>query len=477
MEAVRPINRTEAYSEMPQEERRAALARERERHGAFVQRGLGLNMARGKPSPEQLDLSLPMLDLLSSQGSSEALREGEPDDLRNYGNLAGLSEMRTLMGAIMSVPAANVLAGGNSSLALMYNLVSMAMTQGVLGSAPWATLAEQPAFLCPVPGYDRHFALTEHFGIRMIPVPLGETGPDMDVVEGYVSSDPFVKGIWCVPRFSNPTGVVYSDETVERFARLAPAAEDFRIYWDNAYAVHDLMYEDAAGVAGVPGAEDMKNGMNPADEVDVPVAKGRARSGEAAARLSNLRDACERAANPDIWYEFASTSKITFAGSGVAALASSEANIQAITQTLGFQTIGPDKINQKRHALFLPDLAAVQAHMARHAALLRPKFELVDRVLSEGLTGAGVGSWTKPKGGYFISFDGPPHTATRTVELAAQAGVVLTPAGATYPYGADPLDANIRIAPTYPGLEELETAAEVFVVCARIAALEQLVES
>ncbi|MDR1087730.1 MAG: aminotransferase class I/II-fold pyridoxal phosphate-dependent enzyme [Coriobacteriales bacterium] len=432
------------YGEMVQEEVRAALAEERERHEAFVRRGLKLNMARGKPAPEQLDLSLPMLDLLPSQGSSELLRAGAQDDLRNYGGLTGIAAARELMGAIMGVPPSNVLVGGNSSLTLMYNMVSRAMTHGVLGSTPWATLPERPAFLCPVPGYDRHFAICEHFGIRMITVPLGETGPDMEVVEHYVNTDPLIKGIWCVPRFSNPTGIVYSDETVERFAGLSPAAADFRIYWDNAYAVHELV-EDSQSAEAPP--------------------------------LLSIGDACERASNSDIWYEFASSSKITFAGSGIAALASSEENSKAITEALGFQTIGPDKLNQERHVLFLPNLDAVHAHMRRHAALIKPKFELVQRVLAEGLAGTGVGSWTRPQGGYFISFDGPPHTARRTVELAAQAGVVLTPAGATYPYGADPLDANIRIAPTYPGLDELQEAAEVFVVCARTAALEQLVKA
>ena len=430
-------NDMKAYRTMQQEEKDAELAELREKHADYVQRGLQLNMARGKPAPEQLDLSLPMLDLLSAQGSLGELRVGAADDLRNYGDLTGLLEMRELMGAIMGVPADNVLIGGNSSLNLMYNMVSMAMTQGVLDSKPWAQMEEPPLFLCPAPGYDRHFSLTEHFGIKMLSVPVSESGPDMDTVEHHVNTNPLVKGIWCVPRFSNPTGCVYSDQTVKRMAALTPAAEDFRIYWDNAYAVHELEQVSANA-------------------------------------LLSIKEECEKSARPDMWYQFSSTSKITFAGSGIAAMASSENNLKSITKALSFQTIGPDKINQKRHLLFLPNLDAVRVHMARHAALIKPKFDVVERVLSAGLSEAGVGAWTTPQGGYFISFDGPPHTAKRTIELAKEAGVALTPAGATYPYGEDPFDANIRIAPTYPSLEELETAAEIFVVCARIAALEQL---
>lgn len=433
----------QAYSKMKQEELKVELAEQQKLHGDYKERGLKLNMARGKPAPEQLDLSMPMLSLLSSEDAAEYLHAGAADDLRNYGNLLGITAMRELMGALLGVPAEGVLVAGNSSLTLMYNLVSSAMTQGVLGSRPWAKLDEPPRFLCPVPGYDRHFAICEHFGIEMIPVHLSETGPDMDLVEQYVNSDERVKGIWCVPRYSNPTGCVYSNETVDRLAALNPAADDFRIYWDNAYAVHDLMSTDTADSSG-------------------PLV------------LKNLKDACEKTSRQNMWYQLASTSKITFAGAGVAALASSEENIQSIVATWSIQTIGSDKINQERHALFLPNLGAVHTHMAKHAQIITPKFEIVEKVLGEGLAEAGIGSWTKPKGGYFISFDGPPQTAKRTVELAKEAGVVLTPAGATYPYGKDPEDSNIRIAPTYPGLDELQTAAEVFVVCARIAALEQM---
>ena len=442
-----------AYHEMLPEELKTELAQLKEQHRTFVQKGLKLNMARGKPSPEQLDLSMPMLDLLPSAYAGKELQAGEDDDLRNYGGLTGLAEMRELMGALMRVPADNVIIGGNSSLNMMFDMVNRAMTHGVLGSTPWAKLEGQPIFLCPAPGYDRHFSICEHFGIKMIPVPLFETGPDMDLVEQMVGADPLVKGIWCVPRFSNPTGCVYSDETVRRLASLAPAAEDFRLFWDNAYAVHDL----ANGLGDAQGE-----------------AQGEAQ-GKAAAMLLDIKEASESASNPNIWYQFVSTSKITFAGNGVAAMASSKENIKSIAEAIRYQTIGPDKINQKRHLLFLPDLQAVQAHMAKHAAILGPKFDTVERVLAEGLAEAGVGTWTHPQGGYFISFDGAPRTARRTIELAAEAGVTLTPAGATYPYGEDFADTNIRIAPSYPELEELEIAVEVFVVCARLAALEQLI--
>lgn len=440
-----------AYHEMSPEEVNSELKQQRALYEDFVAKGLKLNMARGKPAPEQLELSMPLLNAVTAT-DGEALKAGAADDLRNYGTLQGIAAMRELMGALLGVPANNVLAAGNSSLTLMYNLVAMAMTQGICGSKPWSQLDTGVKFLCPSPGYDRHFAICEHFGIEMIVVPLYETGPDMDMVEQLVSSDPTVKGIWCVPRFANPTGCVYSDETVRRMAALKPAAEDFRIYWDNAYVVHELGDLDAELADG--GGQDTATSDTTA--------------------LMNLMDACEAAGHPNLWYQFASTSKITFAGAGVAALASSEENLKDIEATWSIQTIGPDKINQERHVRFLPNLEAVQAHMTKQAAIISPKFAVVQRVLRDGLGETGIGSWTNPRGGYFISFDGPPHTAKRTVELAKQAGVVLTPAGATYPYGKDPEDSNIRIAPTYPSLDELELAAEVFVVCARIAALEQL---
>ena len=426
------------YRELSKEALQELLAQQRKEHAAYKAKGLKLNMTRGKPSPEQCDLSLPMLDVVTSNTEAEILHAGQNDDVRNYGGLTGLPAARELMASIMGVDAEDTVVCGNSSLSIMYDLVSQAVTHGLAGQAPWSKLPEPARFLCPVPGYDRHFALTEHFGISMIPLPMTPEGPDMDQVERHVNADPLVKGIWCVPKYANPTGITYSENVVRRLAALLPAAKDFRIYWDNAYAVHDL-----------------------------------AAQGEAA-QLLNIKDACDEASHPHHWYQFASTSKITFAGSGIAALASSEENLKSITKTLSYQTIGPDKINQKRHTLFLPNPDAVHEHMAKHAALLRPKFDMVEQVLTKRLVKTGIGTWSKPQGGYFISFDGPQNTARRTVELAAQAGVVLTAAGATFPYGEDPLDANLRIAPTYPGLEELETAVEVFTTCVRIAALEQL---
>jgi aspartate/methionine/tyrosine aminotransferase len=475
-----------------------------EEYAAYQARGLALNMARGKPSPEQLELSMGLFDVLSAAlsvgggtvvSAAEAaeaaapaatgaaatatapaaasapaapaaataaavLHAGEPDDYRNYGGLTGIPEARALMAAIMGLPPELVNVLGNASLQIMYDTVARAMTHGVLGSEPWVALqarGETPAFLTPVPGYDRHFALTEHFGIRMIPVPLLPDGPDLNVVEPLVASDATIKGIWCVPRFANPTGAVYSTQTVQRLAAMPVAAADFRIYWDNAYAVHDLYAVEEAAPPAVTTAP-------PA--AAAPLA--------ATAPLPDLRAACEQAGNPDRWYQFASTSKITFPGAGIAAFASSAANLESIKNQLAFQTIGPDKLNQLRHVLFLRDLEGVRAHMRRHAAIVAPKFNCVLRVLDARLGGLGIGEWTRPGGGYFISFTGLPGTAKRVVALAKGAGVVLTAAGATWPYGKDPADSNIRIAPTYPSIEELEVACELFALCVKIASLEVL---
>jgi aspartate/methionine/tyrosine aminotransferase len=403
-----------------------------ERYEGFRRQGLALNMARGKPAPEQLDLSNALLDLLPR---SLPPLDSTGTDTRNYGGLAGIPEARGLMGAILGVPASQVLVSGNSSLALMYGIVARAMLHGVRGFKPWAALGAV-SFLCPAPGYDRHFAITESFGIRNIAVEMGPDGPDMAVVERLVQTDPSVKGIWCVPKYSNPQGVTYSDETVRRFAALRPAAGDFRIFWDNAYAVHDL--------------------EEPGDA------------------LLGLSAACEEAGSPDLCYLFASTSKVTFASGGIAALATSEENLAEIEHGLALQNIGPDKVNQLRHVAFLRDLDGVREHMRRHAALIAPKFKVVLDTLERELTGPGIARWTRPRGGYFVSFDGPEGTAARTVALAREAGVVLTGAGATFPYGTDHRDTNIRIAPTYPSLDELAVASELFCVCARLAALERL---
>ena len=404
----------------------------------FVAKGLKLNMARGKPAPEQLDLSTPLLDVVSAETAADILREGTADDLRNYGGLVGLPEARKLMAGIMDVVAEDVVVCGNASLNIMYDMISQAYSHGIASQTAWAKLEEPVKFLCPAPGYDRHFALTEHFGIEMIPVPLNADGPDMDLVEDYVSSDASIKGIWCVPKYSNPTGAIYSDDTVRRFASLSPAAKDFRIYWDNAYAVHDF-----------------------------------AQPGEA---LLSLKTACAKAGNEDLWYMFASTSKVTFAGSGISALAASPANLVEIKGRLSLQTIGPDKLNQLRHVLFLRDMDGVRAHMQKHADIVAPKFETVLTILDEGLQGLEVGEWTRPKGGYFISFDGLPNTAKRAINLAKDAGMILTDAGATYPYDSDPNDSNIRLAPTYPLIEELEDASKLFVLCVKIASLETLLK-
>ena len=421
-----------SYQELSAQQLREEQERLYQDYLEFKARDLKLNMARGKPSSEQLDLSMPLLNAIDS---SQAMVDSDGTDLRNYGGLTGIKEARALMAQILDVPASNTLVLGNSSLNIMYDTVARSMTHGVIGSTPWNKL-DNVRFLCPAPGYDRHFAVTEHFGIELITIPMTTDGPDMDLVTEYVENDESVKGIWCVPKYSNPQGITYSDDTVQRFATLKPAAADFRIYWDNAYVVHDF--------------------IEPGDE------------------LLNLKVACDAAGNPDIWYMFASTSKITFAGSGISAFASSESNLAYITKQMAYQTIGPDKINQLRHVAFLKDIDGIKAHMRKQAALLAPRFATVLSILDEQLGDLGVGEWTHPKGGYFISFDGLANTAKRTVELAKEAGVTLTGAGATYPYGVDPLDRNIRIAPTYPSVDELATACQLFTICARIAAIEAL---
>ena len=426
------------YREFSKEALREQLALLQDEYAAYIAKGLTLNMTRGKPSPEQLDLSRPLFDALSSKTEATILHEGQVDDARNYGGLAGLPEARKFMAAIMDVDAADTIVCGNSSLAIMYDLIAQAMTSGIAKQTPWAKLDTPVKFLCPSPGYDRHFALTSHFGIQMIPVPMTADGPDVYLVERYVNTDPLIKGMWCVPKYANPTGVTYSDTVVNGLASLFPAAKDFRIYWDNAYAVHNL--------------------TEPGDT------------------LLSIKTACEEAGNSNMWYMFASTSKITFAGAGISAVASSPDNIAALCNRLSIQTIGPDKLNQLRHVLFLRDMDGVREHMRKHAAIIAPKFETVLQILDEGLSGLGIGEWTKPSGGYFISFLGMPRTAKRVVQLAKDAGMILTEAGATYPYGNDPYDSNIRIAPTYPSLDELQDASRLFVLCVKIASLEALLK-
>ncbi|NTU89744.1 MAG: aminotransferase class I/II-fold pyridoxal phosphate-dependent enzyme [Actinobacteria bacterium] len=421
-----------AYKDLSVEELTSLKADLEQRYAECKARGLSLNMARGKPSPAQLDLSMPMLDTVNSASVMKA--EGG-DDCRNYGVLEGLPEARKLMGDICGAAPENVLVFGNSSLNIMFDVVSHAWTHGVCGEEPWCYL-DSVKFLCPVPGYDRHFGICEHFGIEMIPVPMNEDGPDMDLVEELVSNDDAIKGIWCVPKYANPTGISYSDEVVSRFAALKPAAEDFRIFWDNAYVVHHL-YEEHV-------------------------------------ELLDILQASEAAGNLDRVYMFCSTSKITFGGAGLAAFAASAKNVEDIKVRMNFQTIGHDKINQLRHVRFLKDIDGVRQHMEKHAAIIRPKFEAVLDTLESELAEAKVGSWTKPRGGYFISFDALPGCAKAIVTKAKEAGVVMTGAGATYPYKNDPQDSNIRIAPTFPSPEELTQASEVFVLCVKLVSIDKI---
>ena len=427
------VNNMKPYKELTKNELLTVKAALEEEYKAMEAKGLKLNMARGKPGFTQLDLCVPMLDIINSASD---MRTVLGNDTRNYGDLDGIGEIRHLMAAMMDVKKDNVLVCGNSSLNIMYDTVSRSFTHGVNGSEPWYKL-EKVKFLCPVPGYDRHFKITETFGIEMINIPLYEDGPDMDLVEQYVNNDPAVKGIWCVPKYSNPTGISYSDEVVKRFANLKPAAEDFRIYWDNAYCIHHL-YEETQ------------------DEI------------------LNILEECEKAGNPDMVYIFFSTSKISFPGSGVSAIASSLTNIDFILSHMTVQTIGHDKINQLRHARFFKDMDGLNEHMKKHAQLLRPKFEAVLNTLDKELSGLEIGSWIKPRGGYFISFNALPGCAKDIVAKCKALGVILTGAGATFPYGKDPEDSNIRIAPTFPSVEEMEEAAKVFVLCVKLSSVEKL---
>lgn len=396
-------------------------------------KGLNLNMARGKPSVAQLDMGMP---LLSQLDVTSDLKTEDGIDCRNYGELEGIPEARKLMGDMIGVSAANVIVCGNASLPIMYDTISRSMIFGVNGSTPWCKL-DKVKFLCPVPGYDRHFKITEQFGIEMINIPMTESGPDMGLVKEYVEKDESVKGIWCVPKYSNPQGITYSDETVKAFAALNPAASDFRIFWDNAYAVHDL-YEDKKDT------------------------------------LLDIIGECEKAGHPDMVYEFCSTSKISFAGAGIAAVASSVANLEWFKKTMTVQTIGYDKINQLRHVRYFKNSKGIDEQMKRQAAFLRPKFEAVLQIMEKELGGLGIASWIKPNGGYFISFNAMEGCAKKIVQRCKEAGVVLTGAGATYPYGKDPMDSNIRIAPSFPTPAEMSQATELFVLCVKLVSVEKL---
>ncbi|MFF5210031.1 aminotransferase class I/II-fold pyridoxal phosphate-dependent enzyme [Streptosporangium sp. NPDC000396] len=400
-------------------------------YDALVQRGLSLDLTRGKPSARQLDLSDGMLAL-----SGHTAADGT--DCRNYGGLQGLPELRAIFSRLLQVPAGQLIAAGNSSLSLMHDSIVHALLAKLPGAERRWVDEPRIAFLCPVPGYDRHFSLCERFGIELISVPMTAEGPDMDVVERLVLEDAQIKGIWCVPKYSNPSGVSYSDETVRRLAAMPAAAPDFRIFWDNAYAVHHL--------------------------TDTPV------------EIADILALCAESGNPDRAFVFGSTSKITFSGGGVSFFGSSPANVAWLLGHIGKGTIGPDKINHLRHAEFFRDEDGVVEHMRRHRELIQPKFDMVDTILTKELDGTGLASWSSPTGGYFISLDVLEGCARQVVSRAADAGIALTPAGATHPYGDDPRDSTIRIAPTYPDLEELELAIAGLATCVRLACTEKLLE-
>ena len=420
------------YREMTKEECQKELAAVSARYDALKKGDKKLDMSRGKPNPAQLDLSMAML----AQSPFELITTRKGTDVRNYGELAGVDECKELFADLLGLKQENIIMGGQSSLNLMYDSIVRALLLGVYGgSKPWGQQG-QLKFLCPVPGYDRHFAICEEFGIEMINIPMDDNGPDMAMVKEYVESDPSVKGIWCVPKYSNPTGITYSDEVVRAFAALKPAADDFRIFWDNAYLVHGFRDDDD--------------------------------------QLLNIFDACKEFGSEDMVYEFISTSKVTFSGAGLAVLAASPNNVKFILKQMGVQTIGYDKINQLRHTLFFGDADGVRAHMKKHAALMAPKFDCVLDNLNKEIAPRGIGSWHEPKGGYFICYQGLPGTAKRTVALCKEAGLTLTGAGAPFPYKKDPEDNVIRIAPSYPDVPMLEAAMKLFCVAARMAALEVL---
>jgi DNA-binding transcriptional MocR family regulator len=401
------------------------------RYEAFRARGLTLDMTRGKPCPEQLDLAGGLIDCLTR----EEYRAAGGDDCRNYGLLDGLPEAKRLFADYLEVAPEEVIVGGNASLNMMHDAVRDAMLHGVPGGdGPWIRLP-RVKFLCPAPGYDRHFNICAYYGIEMMPVEMDAHGPVMDQVEALVAGDAAVRAIWCVPKYSNPTGVTYSDEVVERLAAMPAAAPDFRIFFDNAYAVHH--FEDTPDP------------------------------------LANLLGACKAAGNPDRALLFGSTSKVSFAGGGVAAMAGSRANMDAARKHLFTQTIGADKLNQLRHLRFFRDMDGIAAHMRKHAAIMKPKFDAVAETLARELGASGLARWTRPRGGYFVSIDTPRGCAAAVVAKAAQAGVRLTAAGATYPYGRDPRDANIRIAPSFPSVEDVRTAMELLTLCIRLVAIER----
>lgn len=421
-------------SEMTSEELAAFKKETEKKYLDFKNLGLSLDMSRGKPSPAQLDLSMPMMNILDG----ETLTTEKGVDCRNYGILDGIPEAKEMFAELLSVQPENIIVYGNSSLTAMYDSVSRAMLNGILGNKPWSKY-DKIKFLCPVPGYDRHFAICEYFGIEMVNIPTNSEGPDMDMIEKLVSEDETIKGIWCVPQYSNPTGICYSDEVVKRFAALKPKAADFRIFWDNAYCIHHL--------------------------VDNPRV------------ILNIFDECKKNGTENMVYEFTSTSKISFSGAGVAVMAASAENIESIRKQLGISTIGFDKINQLRHVKFFKNADGLREHMKKHKAIIAPKFNVVIDELEKNIAPLGIAQWHKAEGGYFISFNAMKGCAKRIVSLCSEAGVVLTNAGATYPYGNDPDDSNIRIAPSYPSEEELTKAMELFCICVQLASAEKMLEA
>ena len=423
------------YFEMSKEELDAQLEKFKNEYAEYKKMNLNLDMSRGKPGDEQLDLSEGLFTAVLDGKDCKALNGV---DCRNYGVLDGIPRIKEMFARILGVDVSEVMVGGNSSLNMMFDTVSAMMTKNVNGGIPWGRL-DKIKWLCPSPGYDRHFGITEYFGFEMITVPMTPEGPDMDIVEKLVSEDASIKGIWCVPKYSNPQGITYSDETVKRFARLRPAADDFRIMWDNAYVIHDIS--------------------------------------EKGDTLLNLMDECKKCGTEDLPIIFTSTSKITFPGSGVACMASSKNNMKFIKEKYAVQTIGYDKLNMLRHVRFFGDYEGLMAHMQKHRAVLEPRFNAVLEKLENQLGGLGIAEWIKPHGGYFVSVDVTEGCAKRIVQLCKEAGVVLTNAGATFPYGNDPKDSNIRLAPTLPPVEELKTAMDLFCVCTKLAALEKLTQN
>lgn len=423
------------YFEMSEAELDAQLEKLKKEYADYKSMNLNLDMSRGKPGDEQLDLSEGLFTAVLDGKDCKALNGV---DCRNYGVLDGIPRIKEMFAKILGVDVSEVMVGGNSSLNMMFDTVSAMMTKNVHGETPWSRL-DKIKWLCPSPGYDRHFGITEYFGFEMITVPMTPDGPDMDMVEKLVSEDASIKGIWCVPKYSNPQGITYSDETVKRFARLRPAADDFRIMWDNAYVIHDIS--------------------------------------EKGDTLLNLMDECKKCGTEDLPIIFTSTSKITFPGSGVACMAASKNNMKFIKEKYAVQTIGYDKLNMLRHVRFFGDYEGIMAHMQKHRAVLEPRFNAVLEKLENQLGGLGIAEWIKPHGGYFVSVDVMDGCAKRIVQLCKEAGVILTSAGATFPYGNDPKDSNIRLAPTLPPVEELKTAMDLFCICTKLAALEKLTQN